>query len=98
MGRIASRRTIWFPKESLEVTGKLWGSVMKEVVGGVEGKVDPDISRLSLMFYRVFRVFVNANHRETRHLTAVGGVPLKEEEEQEVWLLVSQKRRYQLFQ
>lgn len=34
MERNASRPKIWFPKESLEVTGKLWGSVMKEVVGG----------------------------------------------------------------
>lgn len=98
MERNASRPKIWFPKESLEVTGKLWGSVMKEVVGGVEGKVDTNISRLSLMFYRVFRVFINTNHRETRHLTAVGAMPLEEEEEQEVWLLVSQKRRCQPFQ
>lgn len=64
----------------------------------MEGKVDTNISRLSLMFYSVFRVFINTNHRETRHLTAVGGMPLKEEEEQEVWLLVSQKRRCQPFQ
>lgn len=70
---------------------------MKEVVGRgggrIEGKIDTNVSRLFLMFYRAFRVFINTNHRETRHLTAVGAVPLEEEEGQEVWLLVSPKRR-----
>lgn len=37
---------------------------MKEVVGWVQGKVDISISRLSLMFHRVLRVFINTNHRE----------------------------------
>lgn len=34
MERNACRSKIWFPKESLEVAGQLWGSVMKEVARG----------------------------------------------------------------
>ena len=77
------------PKESLDGTGKkgIWWRRTKQ--GWVEGKVDITITRLSLMYYRALRVFINTNHRETGIWQAVGGMPMKEEEEQEVWLLIS---------